>query len=563
MNKVIIIAFMALLLPNLSSAQEQAFTRADSLRGELTDLRTAYDVQLYDLDVALDIPNKSISGSNTIVFEAVENFSKIQVDLFENMNIKSIKHGNAELPYEREFNAVFISMDKTVKKGEIDSITIEYDGSPMEAIRPPWESGFVWSTDSLGKPFISVTSEGEGASLWWPNKDHLSDEPDNGVKVAITVPEDLKAISNGRLVGKDSVGNNMVKYQWRNIAPINNYNVALYVGDYVKYREFYSQRPQVFSNNSPRNERTLDIDYYVLRYNLDKAKEHFGFTEKMLNVFESLFGPYPFYEDGFKIVEAPFLGMEHQSAIAYGNGYQNGWDGRLSVSYVEFDYLFVHESAHEWWGNNVSAADMADLWIHEAFTTYADAIYVFASYGMEGYKAYLDYYKTLVKNDKPIIGNYDVNDYEYTLDAYYKGALMLNTISQLVESNTDWFNAFKKVQKEFAAPKTISTEELIPFLEKELGMELQVVFDQYLKTTEIPRLRMKLMKEGKNYYSVYRWENVIEGFDMPIKMKTGQYKDKWIYPTTKWKKAKLPKSFDKKYFGVDERVFYIDAIIEK
>ncbi|MBX2846086.1 MAG: M1 family metallopeptidase [Saprospiraceae bacterium] len=567
MKRLFVIATLVSAFAYSTDAQEaamQEFGRADSLRGTLSEFRSNYDVQFYDLEVELDIPNKSLKGANTIVFKAEESITKMQVDLFENMNISKVTHGNATLPFTREYDAVFINLDKTIKRGVIDSIRIEYDGTPIEAIRPPWESGFVWAQDSLNNPWISVTSEGEGASLWWPNKDHLSDEPDNGVKVSITVPDSLKAISNGRLIGKEELDGGRAKYIWRNKAPINNYNVALYVGDYVTYKEYYNPRPQLTAaGSSNNNSRTLDMDFYVLRYNLDKAKQHFEFTEKMFMVFETFFGPYPFYEDGYAVVEAPYLGMEHQAAIAYGNNYQFGWNGELAIPYIEFDYLLVHETAHEWWGNNVSAADIADLWIHESFTTYADAAYVFSSFGLEGYKKYMDHYKTLVKNDKPIIGQYDVNDHKASLDAYYKGALMLGTISQLVESNRDWFGTLQKIQQEFAAPRTISTEELQAFMEQELRIELDKIFDQYLRTTEVPTLRVKLMKQGKDQYAVYRWENVVEGFDMPIKMKTGRYDDKWIYPTEKWKKAKISKSTDMNFFGIDDRSFYINLIMEE
>ncbi len=541
--------------------QNKAYTEADTLRGSLNKWRTAYDVQFYDLDIAVDIENKSLKGSNTIVFNAEHDFDKMQIDLFSNMQIDAIKRGDKELTYERKFNAVFVNMGETVKKDSKDSIKVFYHGKPIEAERAPWDGGFVWAKDTVGNPWISVASQGEGASLWWPNKDHLSDEPDHGVQVSITVPDSLKAVSGGRMIGRDSLENGHIKYIWRTHAPINNYNVSLYVGDYVHYKEFYTQ-PEILTGNmvTNRNKRkTLDLDYYVLRYNVDKAKEHFKSVENVIQMFEALFGPYPFYEDGYAVVEAPYLGMEHQGAIAYGNNYKYGWDGDQVKSYIEFDYLLVHETAHEWWGNNVSVDDIAALWIHEAFATYADAVYVYRSYGFEGYGKYIDYYRSLVKNDKPILNPRGLNDADISLDAYYKGALMLNTLSQLVEDNDKWFGAMKKAQKEFAAPRTVSHEEFIAFLEKELKMDLKPFFKQYLETTKIPTLELRFAVDGKTDYMVYRWTNVVENFDMPVKVKVSKYNDKWIYPTEKWKKAKIPRGSSREDIDVELRAFYIDV----
>jgi len=543
---------------------EEEVSRADMLLGALTELRTAYDVQYYDLDVEVDIANKSIAGSNEITFETTTEMAKMQIDLAPNMTISSIKHGNAELNFTREESAVFIDLDKTIGVGIRDSILVAFSGKPVESTNPPWTAGFVWSKDTNGKPWVGVACEGEGASVWFPNKDHLSDEPDNGVRVSVTVPDSLKAVSNGRNTDRVEVEGGKMKYVWETAYSVNNYNITLYVGDYMHYKEFYKGP----SNPNPsllgaKPRPSIDVDYYVLRANIDTAKIHFDFTDRMLEVFESLYGPYPFPKDGFAIVESPYLGMEHQSAIAYGNNYQYGYRGQKVAPWLEFDYLFIHEAAHEWWGNNISADDYNSIWIHESFATYTDAIFAFSKFGMEGYYQFLDYFKERVQNDEPILGKKGVHDHFGTSDAYYKGALMLNTISQLVESNADWFKALTKAQQEFRAPYTVSHEELTEFLSEELRMDLSKVFEQYLETTDIPKLEIKVVKEGRTSYAVYRWTNVVEGFEMPIKLKTERFKDKWIYPTASWKKAKLPKTLDKDEFGIDQRAFYVDVVMDK
>ena len=543
-------------------AQAVLNNEADKLLAEATPIRENFNVTHYALSVEVMPNTKAIKGTNVISFEAVEDIKEIQIDLFDNMQVSAVTAGNTALKYNRKHHAIFITLNKPLKKGEAGEVTVAFNGQPIEAKNPPWDGGFVWKQDDNGKPFVGVSVEGLGASSWWPNKDLLNDEPENGVEVNVTVPKDLVGVSNGKLVGEEENANSTT-YKWKTTHSVDNYNVTLYVGDYVDYTEYYEGIPDRDSQGMfvAQNGRSLPVNFYVLKDHLEKAKEHFTFTQDVLQTLEIVYGPYPFYEDGFKIVEAPYLGMEHQSAIAYGNGFQNGYDGELIQPYLEWDYLFVHEAAHEWWGNNVSMASRSDLWIQEAFATYSDAFYAYSMFGGAGYERMMEYFKTRINNKKPMVGkwNEDFGD----IDVYYKGAVMLSTLSQLVEDNQKWFAALQKAQVEFAAPKTITTDEFIEFLEKEFKMELTPFFNQYLYTTKIPKLIVRIRNDDGKKFAIYKWENVVEGFEMPVKIQTKQYGSQWIYPTEKWKKVELPRDYEEKFLDIDNAVWLYDVDFKK
>lgn len=544
----------------------QTVDEATKLLGELTPIRENFDVQHYDLSVAIDIENQSITGQNVITYKAVEDINEIQVDLQEPLQVESITRDGNPLTFEKKFNSYFVSLGREIQEGSTDSITVKYSGKPKAAVSPPWDGGFVWETDSLGQPWVGVACEGEGASVWWPNKDHLSDEPDLGVKTSFRVPSNLKAIGNGKMINTEEHDDGTTTYTWKTVHPIDNYNVTVNIGDYVNYTDFYQrpippQQPGLGQQQRVKPP-SLDVDYYILSYHVDQAKQHFSFVEDVIGTFEFVFGPYPFYEDGFGIVETPYLGMEHQGAIAYGNNFEQGYRGQLVKPYIEFDYLFVHETAHEWWGNNISVKDRADIWIQEGFASYADAIYVVSSYGFKAYLEYMDYYRSQVRNQEPVVGEYDIN-HDIPGDAYYKTALMLNTLSQLIESNQDWIGIMQKAQQQFRAPYTVTGQEFRDFLTEESGIELTAFFQQYLDTTMIPKLQMKLVKDDGDEFLIYRWTNVVDGFDMPVQLEYAQYKQKWIYPEQDWKKVELPKETNKQFLTVDERSFYIDLQFER
>ena len=382
----------------------QEFSISDSLRGNLTDVRTCYDVYYYDLALTIDDKNKKIINSrNDIYLTSIQDFETIQIDLFDNLKINSIIFDEKKLNYERSFNAVFIDFPRKIKKGEKLSFRINYEGYPRHAVNPPWDGGFSWELDKNKNAWIGVSCQGLGASSWWPCKDHQSDEPDS-MLITSTVRSPLKAISNGNLISESTKYNKELESEantrsWFVSYPINNYNVTLCIADYFHFTDYYIS-----------GKDTLNLDYYVLSYNKQKALKHFQQVKPMLNCFEHYFGPYPFQNDGFSLIETPYLGMEHQSAIAYGNNYLPGYNGNKNfIAGLDFDYIIVHEAGHEWWGNSITTNDIADMWIHEGFCTYSEVLYVECMYGYQKMIEYIQNQKRFVRNDKPIVGPYGVN----------------------------------------------------------------------------------------------------------------------------------------------------------
>ncbi len=377
-NTYICLLFCALLS---YTAVAQQFQRKDSLRGSITKERAWWDLLHYDIEVTLDIENKSISGKNTISYRVIQSGTELQIDLQEPMKIKSIEQAGEALTYRKEFSAYFVQLNKTQEPGSIHKLSIAFEGIPVESGNPPWDGGFVWKKDKNQKPFVANANQLLGSSIWLPSKDISYDEPDQGMQISITAPASLVSVSNGRLMNHDINTDKTATYTWRVVNPINGYGINLSAGDYVHYNETYA------GEKGP-----LDLDYYVLSYNLDKAKKQFKQVPKMLKAFEYWFGPYPFYEDGFKLVEAPYLGMEHQSAVTYGNGYENGYlGGDLSFTGegLKFDFIIIHESGHEWFANSLTNYDVADMWIHEGFTTYSEVLYLDYHFGSASGNKYL------------------------------------------------------------------------------------------------------------------------------------------------------------------------------
>jgi len=478
LKKVFVLLF---LLPLITQAQ---FTLADTLRGSLRPERTCFDVHYYNLNIAVDTATKSISGYNEIHFSAEDDVDRIQLDLFANMQIDSIVFRKFHLDYKRTFNAVFIDFPGTILKGYQEKIRVYYHGSPQIAKKAPWDGGFVWTKDKNGRLWMGVACEGAGASLWWPNKDHLSDEPDS-MRITCAVPEGLQCISNGNLEWQ-----RQNTFQWKVSYPINNYNVTLNIGDYVHFREYY-----VSGNDS------MPCDYYVLSYNLEKAKVQFKQVKPMLKIYEELYGRYPFWNDGYALVETPYLGMEHQGAIAYGNRYLSGYRGQVDSALfkqgIDFDYIIIHESAHEYWGNSVSVQDIADLWIHESFATYTEALYVEKMHGHCAYMDYMQFLKQGIDNDEPIIGTYGVNS-EGSGDMYPKGAWMLHTIRSVVNNDSLFFACLKGIQEEFKM-KEVTTIEIQNYMMRVLKMNLSRYFKMYLEEDFVPKIKLSY----KNFLFFY------------------------------------------------------------
>ena len=551
------IKFIALflILSELSFSQldfggDKQYTRADSLRGTLSPLRSCYDVLLYDLDVNVDIDNKFISGSNTIKFAVVSDLKKLQIDLFANMKIEKIEYDNKSLNYTREYNAVFISFPDTLKAGTVQSLTVFYSGNPQPAKHAPWDGGFSWSKDKKGDPFIGVSCQGTGASLWWPCKDHQSDEPDEMI-ISVSVPKGLDEISNGRLKQKTALPDGKIKYEWHVSYPINNYDVTLNIGKYKHFSDFYFNADY---------KDTLTLDYYVLTDNYEKAKKQFTQVKPMMNCYYHYFGEYPFIRDGYKLVEAPYLGMEHQSCVAYGNDFKDGYAGSdMSGTGYKFDYIIIHETAHEWWGNNITTNDLADMWIHEGFATYSEALYIECLYGYDAYLKYINSEKHSVQNDSPIIAKYNVNA-EGSEDMYFKGALILHTIRNIINNDDRFFRILKGLQDEFRH-KTVDSKDIEQYINRYAGVDLSGVFDRYLHYSAIPKLIIQYKTDGTDLVVRYKYDLPEKiNFVMPVKITVGKDKYDFILPSTKFQ-TRVLKNMNKDDLKVATDLFYIDTDI--
>ncbi|MES2577786.1 MAG: M1 family metallopeptidase [Bacteroidota bacterium] len=551
MKKQFSIIFISLLFFNGINAQgllnksEQKFTRQDTLRGSITKERAWWDVKYYHLNIKVNPADSTITGSNTIKYQVVQEYNSMQIDLQNPMEINKVIQDGKVLKYKREGNAFFIELIAPQTKGALKEINIFYGGKPKVAVNPPWDGGITWKKDSNGNPFIASSCQGLGASVWWPNKDHMYDEVDN-MLISVNVPKNLTDVSNGRLLSVKQLKDGTKTYNWYVSNPINNYGVNINIGDYVSFSEKYKGE-----------KGDLDCSYYVLRDNLAKAKKQFQDVPKMLKAFEHWFGPYPFYEDSYKLVEAPYLGMEHQSSVTYGNGFQNGYRGKdLSGTGwgLKFDFIIIHESGHEWFANNITYKDIADMWIHESFTNYSESLFVEYYYGKEAGFEYVLGTRKGIKNDKPIIGNYNVNN-EGSGDMYPKGGNMLHTLRQIVNDDEKWRGILRGLNSTFYH-QTVSTKQIEDYLSQQVGIDLSTVFNQYLRDTRIPTLEYFF----KDNQVGYRWTNCVPGFNMPVKV-TLNGKEELLQPETEWKsipvisknsKLEIDKNFYVASFNITE-----------
>ena len=507
----------AAILFSFGVTAQKTFTKTDTLRGTITPERIWWDLNYYDLDVTVDPAKKYISGKNTIRYTVLENNQVLQVDLQPPLKITKVTQKGKKLKFTSATNAHFIKLKQKQQKGAVNEIVVHYEGNPKEAVNAPWDGGFSWSKDENGKPFVATSCQGLGASVWWPNKDHMYDEVDS-MRISVTNPKGLSNISNGRLEKIEEHANTVTSH-WVVKNPINNYGVNVNIGDYVHFSEVYN------GEKGP-----LTMDYYVLSDNLEKAKVHFKDAPKMMKAFEHWFGPYPFYEDGYKLVEAPYLGMEHQSSVTYGNKYKQGYMGNdFSGSGwgLKFDYLIIHESGHEWFANNITNKDIADMWIHESFTTYSESIFLDYYYGTQAANEYVIGLRRNIANDIPIIGNYDVND-EGSGDMYFKGANMIHTIRQLVDNDEKWRRILRGLNKDFYH-SIVTTEQIEGYLSHQSGIDLTTFFNQYLRDVRIPTLEYKIESNKLQY----RYTNIVDGFALPVKVKIND-KEQWIFPSKEW-----------------------------
>ena len=532
-----------LILTLAASVQAQASqppappTRAAILRGEYGQHRANNDLLSYDLDIRVDPEKKFISGKNTIRFRMLKDDTRIQLDLFDNLNVDKILLGATELKYTRELNTVFVDFPERIKKDSVHAIDFYYSGFPKETGR---FGGISFKKDPAGRHWITTACQGIGASIWWPNKDQQFDEVEN-MRLRVAIPSALTDVSNGRFGGKTDLGDGYTRYDWVVNYPINNYCVSLNIGHYEHFSD---------------NLGDLTLDFYCLPENLEKAKRQFAQAKPMIEAFQKYFGEYPFKRDGYKLIEVPYSGMEHQSAVTYGNRFANGylerdWTG-VGVS-MKFDFIIIHESAHEWFGNSITAGDVSDEWIHEGWATYAECVYVEAMFGREDALKYVNGYKSKVRNQQPIVRTRGINQ-SPSQDQYFKGALFLNTLRSVVDDDTRWWKLVRDYSMRFRY-RNIMTEDMVKFFNDQTGLNLTPVFDQYLRQAALPKLELRF-QESEGTMS-YRWAAGIKEFAMPIRVGT---RTDWqlIKPTTEWKTMKT--GLKKEEFEVATDKYYVDVI---
>jgi len=546
MKKNIFLILIFFLKPDSSAILAQGllqnktlFTKQDTLRGSITEERAWWDLNHYHLDIKVDPKKKYISGHNTIQYTVLKSHSIMQIDLQAPLVITKVTQDSIILPVESVGSAHFISLAETQNVGDINYLKVHYEGHPQEAKNAPWDGGVSWKKDPNGNHFIATSCQGIGASIWWPNKDHMYDEVDS-MHISVNIPKNLTNISNGRLLDLEQHHDDTVTSHWFVSNPINNYGVNINIGDYAHFSEVFNGE-----------KGALDLDYYVLKDNLKKAKLHFKDAPKMMSAFEFWLGPYPFYEDGFKLVEVPYLGMEHQSSITYGNQYLKGYLGNdLSKTGwgLKFDFIIIHEAGHEWFANNITYRDIADMWIHEGFTAYIESLYLEYHFGKKAGNEYAVGKGQVIRNDKPIIGHYNVNN-EGSSDMYNKGAFMLHTLRQLIGNDEKWRNILRGLNTTFYH-QTVTTKEIEEYLSKTSQINLTAFFNQYLRDVRIPTIEYKLHNDNVTY----RYTNIVNNFDMPVKLKLKEGYQ-WIYPKAEWQDLDLKETS----FTIDEN-FLIKSV---
>ena len=546
MRKLLLIAITLFLSSHSGAprlvAQPGNPNQQEMLRGSITPEREWWDVLHYHLSVEFIPETRRLKGSNAITFKTVKPGKKMQIDLQPPLAITKVVHGAAELKFVREGNVFWVMFDKDLAQGAEDKIEVFYEGVPVVSRNPPWVGGITWGRDDLGEHFIVTTCQGIGASIWWPNKDHGADEPDRGMKISVTVPERLTAVANGRLKKTDHDAPAKKKtFHWEVLNPINNYGVNVNIGNYVNFSEKYKGKGGM-----------LDLDYWVLAHQKDAAMKWFKEVPRTIEAFEHWFGKYPFYEDSFKLVSVSYPGMEHQSSVTYGNWFQNGYLARDPCSCgvgFKFDFIIVHESGHEWFGNNISMKDAADMWIHEGFTNYSENLFVEYHFGKKDAEDYVVGTRRGIRNDRPVIGTYNSNR-SGSGDMYPKGGNMLHTIRHIINDDAKWLSILHGLNADFWH-QTVTTQQIEAYITKKAGIDLSKVFDQYLRTTMIPILKYKL--NGKTVS--FKYDQVVKGFAMPIRV------------TINGKEVKLtPTEVDQTFEFTDEiktfdvnRNFYVDT----
>ena len=521
-KSLIITIFSFFMFFAYSQEKKSNYTHQDSLRGSITKERIWWDLNRYHLDIVVDPEERTISGSNTISYTVLNPYSEMQIDLQSPLKLVSAEQDGFDLQIRKDGNAHFIKLNKSQIKGAKNEIKVYYEGKPRKAVRAPWDGGISWEKDDNGNHFIASSCQGLGASVWWPNKDHMYDEAES-MLISVNVPNGLMNVSNGRLIDVDKK-ETTTTYHWEVLNPINNYGVNINIADYVNFSEIYQGE-----------KGDLDMDYYVLSYNLEKAKTHFKDAARTMEAFEHWFGPYPFYEDSFKLVETPYLGMEHQSSVTYGNKYKQGYLGRdLSGTGwgLKFDYIIIHESGHEWFANNITYKDIADMWVHESFTTYSENLFLDYHYGSKASSEYVIGTRRGIGNKQKIIGEYNVNQ-KGSGDMYPKGANLLHTLRQLADNDEKWRQILRGLNKDFYH-QTVETSQIEKYISEKMEMNLNPFFNQYLRDIRVPVFEYSI----KDQVLTYRWNDVVNNFEMPIDILVGG-NSKRIVPSSVWQKIEL------------------------
>ena len=524
-------------------AQQKLYNKYDFLHGKLNAFRACYDVKCYNISLKVVPEKKYIEGLNRMTFVATQVSEKIQLDLDYRMSIQKLVMNNEVLNYKRDSSAIFVQLNQKLQKGKVYELYIYFAGAPRIAVKPPWDGGFVWKKDDDGNPFIGVACEGIGPSIWLPGKDHWSDEPDS-MKMQLSVPTGLTGVSNGKLVHVDEPNNGYQSFHWKVSYPINMYGITVNIGKYTHLHDSYLSILQP-------DKKPLEINYYVLEKHRVKAQKHFEQVQPMMRCFERLMGEYPFWNDGYKLVESPYWGMEHQSCVAYGNDFTN--------NRYNFDFIIIHESAHEWFANAITANDPADMWIHESFTTYAEALYVECISGHEDYVQYLKDQKREIKNKFPLLGPRDVYFHKRSdNDIYYKGSWILHTLRSTLDNDSIFFGLLKGIVKEFSYT-TINTETIINFINTYTARNLNPFFDQYLKSPLLPVIEYKIIKAKEDKLIMkYRLADATKGFEMAVKVNTTKGKWDFITPTKSWQLIDL-NYFDENDFAFQHDYFLIQT----
>lgn len=539
---LLVIAFFTSLL----TYSQVEFTRADTLRGSITPERAWWNVTYYDLDVKVNPSEKSISGSNVITYEVLESFQVMQIDLQPPMKIDNIVQDGESISFTTDGNAHFLELKKPQIRNEKNKIEIHFSGKPRIAKRPPWDGGFTWTKDSRGKDWVANANQGIGSSVWWPLKDHPSEEPDDGMTIAVTAPNHLMDVSNGQLKEVTENNDNTKTWVWEVVNPINAYGVNVSIGDYVHFGETYQ------GEAGP-----LKMDYYVLPDYEKEARKQFKQAPMMIEAFEYWYGPYPFYEDGYKLIHVPYLGMEHQSSVTYGNGFVNGYLGNdLSESGwgLKFDFILIHESAHEWFANSITNHDVADMWIHEGFTCYSETLYLDYHFGKKASSEYVIGLRNKIVNDRPIIGTYGVNS-PGSIDIYYKGANILHTIRQMIDNDRKWRKILRGLNKTFRH-QIVTSKQIENYICKHSSLGLSKFWEQYLRTTMIPKIEYKI--DGKRVH--YRYVDIVDGFDMEV-IAYINGKKTWLSPTDQWQTKKTSKPINS--FEIKKDFYVIAEAVSK